>query len=51
VASSATGRSTCGSGGGYDGPVEVEPFNDELWARDGVELLMEVAERYTRHAL
>lgn len=36
---------------GYDGPVEVELFNDELWARDGVELLEEVVERYVAHAL
>ncbi|MDX3849237.1 sugar phosphate isomerase/epimerase family protein [Streptomyces sp. AK02-01A] len=36
---------------GYAGPVEVELFNDELWTRDGVELLAEVAERYARHAL
>ncbi|WP_369149332.1 sugar phosphate isomerase/epimerase family protein [Streptomyces sp. R44] len=26
---------------GYTGPVEVELFNDELWARDGVEVLEE----------
>ncbi|MFI5754583.1 sugar phosphate isomerase/epimerase family protein [Streptomyces sp. NPDC051569] len=36
---------------GYTGPIEVELFNDELWARDGVELLAEVAERYVRHVL
>ncbi|MFD5114671.1 sugar phosphate isomerase/epimerase family protein [Streptomyces sp. NPDC058391] len=36
---------------GYQGPIEVELFNDELWARDGVELLAEVAQRYVRHAL
>ncbi|MFE4370545.1 sugar phosphate isomerase/epimerase family protein [Streptomyces sp. NPDC056835] len=36
---------------GYTGPIEVELFNDELWARDGVELLTEVIERYVRHAL
>ncbi|WP_330177838.1 sugar phosphate isomerase/epimerase [Streptomyces sp. NBC_01498] len=36
---------------GYDGPVEVELFNDALWARDGAELLAEVAERYVKHAL
>ncbi|MCF3965336.1 sugar phosphate isomerase/epimerase family protein [Streptomyces fuscigenes] len=35
---------------GYDGPVEVELFNDELWKRDGEELLRDVAERYVRHA-
>jgi sugar phosphate isomerase/epimerase len=26
---------------GYTGPVEVELFNDDLWARDGVEVLEE----------
>ncbi|MGW0467737.1 sugar phosphate isomerase/epimerase family protein [Streptomyces sp. NPDC003027] len=31
---------------GYDGPVEVELFNDELWARDGVEVLEETVGRY-----
>ncbi|WP_052489586.1 sugar phosphate isomerase/epimerase family protein [Streptomyces sp. 150FB] len=38
-------------GTGFDGPIEVELFNDELWARDGVELLREVAERYVTYAL
>ncbi|MFJ4922036.1 sugar phosphate isomerase/epimerase family protein [Streptomyces sp. NPDC088725] len=36
---------------GFTGPIEVELFNDELWARDGVELLTEVARRYVTHAL
>jgi sugar phosphate isomerase/epimerase len=36
---------------GYTGPIEVELFNDDLWERDGVELLTEVAERYVEHAL
>ncbi len=36
---------------GYTGPIEVELFNDRLWARDGEELLRDVAERYVRHAL
>ncbi|MET9482545.1 sugar phosphate isomerase/epimerase family protein [Streptomyces sp. NPDC006638] len=36
---------------GYDGPIEVELFNDELWKRDGVELLTEVVERYVTHSL
>lgn len=36
---------------GYDGPIEVELFNDTLWVRDGAELLADVAERYVRHAL
>lgn len=36
---------------GYTGPVEVELFNEELWARDGVELLRETAERFVRYAM
>ncbi|MEV4971685.1 sugar phosphate isomerase/epimerase family protein [Streptomyces scopuliridis] len=36
---------------GYTGPIEVELFNDGLWARDGVELLTEVIGRYVQHAL
>ncbi|WP_198533415.1 sugar phosphate isomerase/epimerase family protein [Streptomyces sp. NBC_00370] len=36
---------------GYRGLIEVELFNDELWARDGVDLLTEVAERFVTHAL
>ncbi|MFH8883668.1 sugar phosphate isomerase/epimerase family protein [Streptomyces californicus] len=35
---------------GYDGPIEVEIFNEALWAREGAEALAEVAERYVRHA-
>ncbi|MGW5692029.1 sugar phosphate isomerase/epimerase family protein [Streptomyces asiaticus] len=31
---------------GYTGPIEVEIFNPALWARDGAEVLAEVAERY-----
>ncbi|MEU2260339.1 sugar phosphate isomerase/epimerase family protein [Streptomyces sp. NPDC019645] len=36
---------------GYSGPVEVELFNEGLWARDGLEVLAETALRYVRHAL
>ncbi|MFJ8647137.1 sugar phosphate isomerase/epimerase family protein [Streptomyces sp. NPDC093546] len=36
---------------GYTGPIEVELFNDELWARDGLEVLEETARRYVEHAL
>ncbi|GGU42153.1 xylose isomerase [Streptomyces lavendofoliae] len=36
---------------GYTGPIEVELFNDGLWARDGLEVLEETARRYVRHAL
>lgn len=35
---------------GFDGPIEVEIFNEELWARDGAEVLAEVAARYVEHA-
>ncbi|MEV0917646.1 sugar phosphate isomerase/epimerase family protein [Streptomyces sp. NPDC049967] len=35
---------------GFDGPIEVEIFNEELWARDGSEVLAEVAARYVEHA-
>ncbi|MEU0353703.1 sugar phosphate isomerase/epimerase family protein [Streptomyces cyaneofuscatus] len=35
---------------GFDGPIEVEIFNEALWARDGSEVLVEVAERFVRHA-
>ncbi|MER7106240.1 sugar phosphate isomerase/epimerase family protein [Streptomyces sp. NPDC000229] len=36
---------------GYTGPIEVELFNDDLWARDGVEVLEETVRRYVRHVL
>lgn len=35
---------------GFGGPIEVEIFNETLWARDGSEVLAEVAERYLQHA-
>ncbi|MFD4028136.1 sugar phosphate isomerase/epimerase family protein [Streptomyces sp. NPDC058576] len=35
---------------GFDGPIEVEIFNEALWARDGAEALAEVVDRYVRHA-
>ncbi|WP_329037420.1 sugar phosphate isomerase/epimerase [Streptomyces sp. NBC_00178] len=35
---------------GYGGPIEVEIFNEELWARDGAEVVAEVAARYAEHA-
>lgn len=35
---------------GFDGPIEVEIFNEALWARDGAEALADVADRYVRHA-
>ncbi|MFD3516752.1 sugar phosphate isomerase/epimerase family protein [Streptomyces sp. NPDC058657] len=36
---------------GFTGPVEVEIFNEGLWARDGDEALAEVVERYRQHVL
>lgn len=36
---------------GYAGAVEVEIFNPVLWARDGAELLAEIADRYRLHVL
>lgn len=35
---------------GYTGPIEVELFNEELWARDGREVLAETAARFAAHA-
>lgn len=35
---------------GYTGPVEVELFNEALWARDGHEVLSETVARYRAHA-
>ncbi|MEU9649020.1 sugar phosphate isomerase/epimerase family protein [Streptomyces sp. NPDC048110] len=35
---------------GYSGPIEVELFNEELWARDGREALAETAARFAAHA-
>lgn len=34
---------------GYTGSIEVELFNDGLWARDGREVLAETAERFVTH--
>lgn len=36
---------------GYTGPIEVELFNAELWARDGREVLRETVARYLEHAV
>ncbi|MCX4914835.1 sugar phosphate isomerase/epimerase [Streptomyces sp. NBC_00687] len=36
---------------GYTGPIEVELFNDVLWARGGHEVLAETAARYLEHAV
>ncbi|MEU8650296.1 sugar phosphate isomerase/epimerase family protein [Streptomyces sp. NPDC048737] len=34
---------------GYTGAIEVELFNDALWARDGREVLAETARRFAEH--
>lgn len=34
---------------GYTGPIEVELFNDELWARDGHEVLAQTVARFLAH--
>lgn len=36
---------------GYDGPIEVEIFNEEIWARDGDDVLAQMKERYVSHVL
>ena len=34
---------------GYDGPIEVEIFNADIWRRDGDSVLADVIERYRTH--
>ncbi|MEU3839065.1 sugar phosphate isomerase/epimerase family protein [Streptomyces sp. NPDC028635] len=41
----------CVEAAGYTGPIEVELFNDALWARDGREVLVETAERFLAHVV
>lgn len=36
---------------GYEGPIEVEVFNRELWARPGDEVLAEMKDRFREHVL
>lgn len=36
---------------GYEGPIEVEIFNEALWARDGAQVLAEVVDRYRTRVL
>ncbi|KUN28440.1 hypothetical protein AQJ11_13050 [Streptomyces corchorusii] len=45
-------RAWCGrvAAAGCTGPVEVEIFNEDLWARDGREVLKETAELFLEHA-
>jgi sugar phosphate isomerase/epimerase len=39
----------CVEAAGYDGPIEVEVFNTDLWARPGDEVLGEVITSYRDH--
>lgn len=39
----------CVEAAGYDGPIEVEVFNAELWTRPGHEVLREVITAYRAH--
>ncbi|MEW5356218.1 sugar phosphate isomerase/epimerase family protein [Streptomyces sp. 16-176A] len=41
----------CVEAAGYTGPIEVELFNEELWERDGREVLAETAERFVTHVI
>jgi sugar phosphate isomerase/epimerase len=36
---------------GYTGPIEVEVFNEELWARDGKQVVAETARRFLDHVM
>lgn len=36
---------------GYTGPIEVELFNDAIWARPGPEVLAETVQRYRDHVV
>lgn len=36
---------------GYDGPIEVEIFNAEVWERPGDEVLAEMVDRFSEHVL
>lgn len=36
---------------GYDGPIEVEIFNEEIWSRDGDDVLTQMKERYLSHVI
>lgn len=39
----------CVDAAGYDGPIEVEIFNAELWARPGADVLADVIATYREH--
>lgn len=36
---------------GYDGPIEVEIFNEDLWARPGAQVLAQCLARYAEHVV
>jgi sugar phosphate isomerase/epimerase len=39
----------CVEAAGYGGPIEVEVFNADLWARPGGEVLAETVAAFERH--
>ncbi|MGH9212136.1 MAG: sugar phosphate isomerase/epimerase family protein [Acidimicrobiales bacterium] len=39
----------CVEAAGYDGPIEVEIFNADMWARPGADVLADVVSAYRRH--
>ncbi|MDZ7802296.1 MAG: sugar phosphate isomerase/epimerase family protein [Trueperaceae bacterium] len=45
------GLYTAVDAGGYQGPVEVEIFNDAVWQRPGDEVLAEMRDRFGHHVL
>ncbi|MGP3971500.1 sugar phosphate isomerase/epimerase family protein [Streptomyces sp. 6N223] len=36
---------------GFTGPIEIEIFNDDMWSRDGQEMLAQTVARFREHAL
>jgi len=36
---------------GYQGPIEVEIFNEEVWRNAGLATLEQICERYRQHVL
>jgi hypothetical protein len=36
---------------GYEGPIEVEIFNEQVWTKPGDEALRLIGERYLEHVL
>jgi len=42
---------SCVEAAGYDGPIEVEVFNAEVWARPGPDVLRDLITAYREHVL